>query len=319
MTAIPTRPRAVVHEAGFLAALIVLAGLIAAQWVYASSDAPDWQGYQALYEGSADWLGPSGFMAVLAGARWLFGPDGYGLFRLALFGVFAGFAARLAYVMPVQRRLGWATALMTGGAVLASLGPKSVVQIREGLAFVVFLAGPVGALIAPLIHAGIAPLSAVWLVAWSPRRVPAWALTIASVSIGLALALLTIAHGDEVATYAASLGVDVSARVRGGWLKLGYWAALGGATWVLRARLADGDRFGEALGSGLLPAVYVFCAALVAAGFATPAVTSMGVRVLITAMDLALLRVCLRGRADVASAVVMVGMLCDELRLLAVG
>jgi hypothetical protein len=253
------------------------------------------------------------------GARWLFGSDGYGLFRLALFGVFAGFAAWLAYVMPVQRRLGWATALMTGGAVLAALGPKSVVQIREGLAFVVFLAGPVGALIAPLIHAGIAPLSAVWLVAWSPWRVPAWALAVASAAVGLALALLTIAHGDEVATYAASLGVDVSARVQGGWLKLGYWAALGGAVWVLRVRLADGDRFGEALGSGLLPAVYVFCAALVVAGFATPAVTSMGVRVLITAMDLALLRVCLRGRADVASAVVMVGMLCDELRLLAVG
>ena len=317
MTAVPTRPRVVIYEAGFFAALIALVGLLAGQWLYSSSDAADWHGYQALYEGSADWLGPNGFMALLAGARWVFGPEGYGMFRVALFGVFAGFAAWLAYRMPLQPRLGWASVLMTGGAVLAALGPKSVVQVREGLAFVVFMVGPLGVLAAPAIHAGLAPLSVVWVAAWAPWKVPSWLLTAGSVAVGVAMALLSITHGDEVRAFAASIGVDVSAQVQGGWLKALYWGTLGFAAWVLRVQLIDGDRFDGVLGGVLLPGAYAFCATMVVAEFATPAVTSMGVRVLITAMDLALLRVCLRGRANWATAAVTVGMLLDELRLLA--
>jgi hypothetical protein len=317
MTAIPARSKAILPEARVLAALIVVAGLCAAQALYSASDGADWQGYQALYEGSADWLGPGVFTAFLSGARQVFGDDGYGAFRLALFIAFAGFAGLLAWRLPTQARLGAASVLMNAGAVLAAMGLKSVVQIREGLAFAVLLTGPPGALIAPLIHAGTAPLSALWLVAWSPWRVPGWLLAAVSAGAGLALAVLAAAHADEVATFAASLGVDTSAQARGGWLKLGYWAAFGCAVWVLRSRLRDGDRFGEALGSGLLPGAWAFCAALVALGFKTPGVTSLGVRVLITAMDLALLRICWRGRADGATAAVMIGMIGDELRLLA--
>ena len=316
MTAAPNHSRVVINEAGFLAALIVLIGLIAGQWLYSSSDLPDWQGYQALYEGSADWLGPNGFMALLSGVRWVFGPEGYGMFRLALFCVFAGVSAWLAYQMPLQSRLGWTSVLMTGGAVLAALGPKSVVQVREGLAFVVFLAGPVGVLAAPAIHAGLAPLSVACVASWLPWKLPAWLLTIASTAVGLVMAFFAITNVYEVKAYAASIGIDVSAQVQGGWLKIVYWGGLGFAAWVLRGQLIDGDRFDGILGGGLLPGAYAFCASLVLAEFATPAVTSMGVRVLITGMDLALLRVFLRGRADWATATVTVGMLLDELRLL---
>lgn len=301
------------------AALIVLVGLCFAQAWYAGTDAPDWQGYQALYDGSSDWLGPGVFTVFLGGARWLFGADGYGAFRLALFIVFGGFATGLAWTMPTQPRLGAASALMCAGAVLAAMGLKSIVQIREGLAFVVFLTGPVGAVAAASIHLGLAPLSAAWLFARAPWRVSAWLMSLVGLAAGLALATVAITHAEEVRAYAVSLGVDVTAPVEGGWLKIGYWVALGFAAWVLRARLRDGDRFDAVLASGLLPAAYGFCAALLGARFETPSVTSMGVRVLFTAMGLALLRVCQLGRADVATAIVALGMIGDELRLVAAG
>ena len=60
-----------------------------------------------------------------------------------------------------------------------------------------------------------------------------------------------------------------------------------------------------------------FCLGLVAAGFDVPAVTSMGIRVLFTGLDLALIIVCLRGRANWLTFGVMVLVLADELRLLA--
>ncbi len=290
MTAIPARSKATLPDARVVAALIVVTGLCAAQAWYSASDAADWQGYQALYEGSADWLGPGVFTGFLAGARWLFGEDGYGTFRLALFVVFAGFAGWLAWRMPQQPRLGAASSLMCAGAVLAAMGLKSVVQIHEGLAFAVFLTGPVGMLAAPAIHAGLSLASATWLLTCSPWRAPGWLLTIVAAAGGAALAALVIGHADEVTAWAANAGIDVSARANGGWLKIGYWAALGWAAWVLRSRLVNIDRFGHALGSGLLPFAWTFCATLVIADFGTPAVTSLGIRVLMTAMGLALLQ-----------------------------
>jgi hypothetical protein len=261
MTVAPSRPRTLVYEAGFLAALLVLSGLAMAEWLYSGSDAPDWQGYKALYEGSADWLTPNSvaplFIAFLDGARGIFGEQEYGLFRLALFAIFATFAAWLAYIMPIQRRLGGASALMTGGAVLTALLLKSVVQVREGLAFIVVLVGVLAllrrghfggarsgaaVLIAPFIHSGIGPLSGVWLVALSLSRAPwkvlerRWlhrALAATSAIIGLALGLLVVGNGETIAVYAASAGIDISAAEQGGFFKLLYWAAVGVAVLIL--------------------------------------------------------------------------------------
>jgi hypothetical protein len=350
MTVVCSRARPVIHEAGFFAAALTVAGLSVAQWAYASSDAPDWRGYEALYEGSADWLTPNGlaplFIAFLVGARWVFGPEGYGLFRLVLFALFAGFAGWLAYIMPIQKRLSRASALMTCGAVLTALLLKSVVQIREGVAFVLVLVGVLAILrhnifciarsgaavtIAPLVHAGIASLSGVWLFAcaltWAPWKVlkSQWlqnAVGLSALVAGSCLALAVTANSETVAAYAASLGVETSATVQGGAFKIAYWAAVGVVVLVLgrQALACDGKlalAFSVALGVGLLPFAYGFCLGLVLANFNVPAVTSMGIRVLFTGLDLALIMVCLRGRATGLTAGAMVLMLADELRLLA--
>jgi hypothetical protein len=350
MTVVSSRARIVINEPGFYAAALAIVGLSIAQLAYASSDAPDWQGYEVLYEGSADWLTPNGlsplFMALLGGARWLFGPEGYGLFRILLFALFAGFAGWLAYIMPMQRRLGGASALMASGTAMTALLLKSVVQIREGLAFVVVLMGILAVLrhktprfvrpgvsvaVAPLIHAGIASLSGVWLIAcalvWAPRNVltSRWlhrAVGLSALAAGSYLALAVISNGEAIAAYVAGLGVETSAIAQGGTIKIGYWAALGGVVFVLgrQVLVCDGKltiAFSIALGVGLLPLAYGFCLVLVLANFYVPAVTSMGIRVLITGLDLALVTVCLRGRANKLTAGVMIFMLADELRLLA--
>lgn len=319
MATVSAKPRILIYDARPIAALLVVSGLSLAQWAYLGSDAPDWQGYRSLYEGTADWLGPGVFTTFLAGARWLFGAEGYGAFRLVLFTGFAGFAAALALRMPAQPRLGAASAVMVAGAVLAALGLKTVVQIREGLAFLVFLGGPLGMIVSPTIHVGLAPLSLTWLASCAPWRISIGLMSAVSAGIGIGAALIVVVHADEVTARAAVVGVDVSATAIGGWLKLAYWAVLGAAVWMLRYSLSDGDRFDQALGAGLLIGAYAFCASLVVMEFEAPAVTSLGIRVLITAMDLAVLRVCLRGRADLTTAVVAAGMICDELRLLTAG
>ena len=350
MPAVSPRVRVVINEAGFCAAVLAIVGLSLAQWAYASSDAPDWQGYEVLYEGSADWLTPNGFaplfVAFLGGARWLFGLEGYGLFRLALFTLFVVFAGWLAYIMPTQRRLGRASALMAGGTVITALLLKSVVQIREGLAFVVVLVGVLALLrqntlrfvrpgvsvaVAPLVHAGVASLFGVWLIAcalvWTPGNIlKSWwlreAIALSALAVGCCLAITVIANSETVGAYVAGLGVETSAIAQGGTLKIGYWAALGAVVLVLGRQILVCDNklalaFSMALGVGLLPISYGFCLVLVATNFYVPAVTSMGIRVLITGLDLALIIVCLRGRASKLTAAVMLFMLVDELRLLA--
>jgi hypothetical protein len=339
-----------INEAGFWASVSTVVALSTAEWIYASSDAPDWQGYEALYEGSADWLTPNGmaplFVGFLGAARWIFGSEGYGLFRLFLFVMFAGCAGWLAYIMPTQRRLGGASAMIAGGAVIAALLLKSVVQIREGLAFVVALLSIVtmlrggtarkfrlgiSAVVAPLLHVGVASLSGVWLVAWLFSWIPQDRLSsrrlhqvvgIGALAAGVCLALATIENGNIVGAYFSDLGVETSAVEQHGTIKIVYWTILGLVAFVLSRQLQNVEKkidlsFSIALGMAFIPFAYGFCSCLVVGRFVIPAVTSMGIRVLFTALDCALIIICLRGRANWLTVGAMSFMLADELRLLA--
>ena len=185
--------------------------------------------------------------------------------------------------------------------------------------------------LAPLVHAGVAPLSSVWLIACALAWVPCKILTsrwlresigLIALTVGLSLAAAVIANGDPIGVYIAGLGVETSAIAQGGPIKIGYWGALGVVMLVLgrQVSVCEGKlalAFSILLGVGLIPLSYGLCLGLVMANFRIPAVTSIAIRVLITGLDLALVMICLRGRANMLTAGAMLFMLADELRLLA--
>jgi hypothetical protein len=308
----------------------------------------DWDGYRTLYDGAGGYLARQGrdplFVWTLVRAGDTLGGGGYEIFRWGLFGVFTAAAAL------------WAAKAVAGGSgvvvsvliVIAAFLLKSLVQIREGLAFLfvlvslaglfrssgkgIFLAG-LGALVAVFLHVGTSAFLFAWAAAlaiWAlpdrviaGRRFTVW-LTAGGVAAGLIAATLIVGDAEALEYGLRDFGVDTSEAVVAGFWKYLYWIAMGGLVLVTRDQLIrgvrGGGRFGYVYGcvvaAVLLPMLYVVCMVLVFARFEMVAVASMAIRLLLTSLELALMIIAVRGRAAWVAGGLAVVSIVDQGRLL---
>jgi hypothetical protein len=328
--------------------LYALAALGAMGWGLLGRCAPaDWSGYQAMYDGRGAYLARQGrdplFVWLIVRAGDLLGGGGYDTFRWLLFGLF------------VMVGSGWAGAsVLAGSGLLASVLTvgaafllKSLVQIREGLAFLVLLvslcglvrgaprvmaASGCGALLAALIHSGTAIFVLAWLLAaalpglsgapLARRRVGLW-LTVGALALGVGVAWLISRNAVALEDSLRDFGVDNSGGVAADLWKFLYWLAMGGVVAVVRKQVIDaaagcgrfGERYATVIAAGLMPTVYVVCLLLVFSRFDSAAVVSLSIRLLLTTLELGLMIVAIRGRANWITAGAAAVSIVDQARL----
>jgi hypothetical protein len=335
-----------------LAAALVVAIMVAIYQLPYAAGAKDWMGYEYLYSREGAWLVTQGrdpaFVWLLSISRQVLGANGYEVFRGIIYAAFMASASWLAYVARPQRRLAVLSPIAIALVLTVSFLLKSLIEIREGLAFLFVLvpagmifgrsgrgaaAAAVGTGISTAMHIGTVVFLAIWLAAAGFIRVKGpilagrlfqrWMLILA-VAVGVTSGLILIRSTAAVGFLLHDYGVDTSAYVQGGLRKYLYWVATGGLLLLIRAQVLDGVRgtskfaygYATALVSGALPAVYAVCLILVFTNFYIPAFTAFFIRLLFTCMELSLVIVVLRGRADWATLGVALAMLADRVRLL---
>lgn len=140
------QPRVRVRRAAGLgtALLAVLLSLLLMQWLSEGLN-PDWQGYALLYQDAGAWLAEQGrdplFLLFIGLGSALLGPDGYLAFRVLVglyFALFLFWLLRRPFGPPELPRQG-AWLLLLG--LLPFVAPRFTIQIREGLALTLVLAG----------------------------------------------------------------------------------------------------------------------------------------------------------------------------------
>lgn len=310
----------------------------------------DWVAYRRMYDTGGGYLAPQGrdpaFVWLISAAARVFGYEGYQTFRNVLFAAFTLVAARWAYV---SRGLTPVTAI----TIFATLIVKCTVQIREGIAFV-FLAWPligvyvqrpnqaakapqsafrafVGALLALFTHSGTSIFLGVWLGAGAltviPRKFVAWrytprALLLFGVSAGVSLGavILVFPHPFEALVVALTGGLYATPQTFI-WKTL-YWLTLGTLTLALGNQLVTVGRgcspFGYAyaisLGRFVMPLVCSGCIFLVISALRTGEVIEWGNRLLVSLLELALIVITIRGRANYLTLLIALILLANESR-----
>jgi len=341
-----TRLRA---AAGALGWLYGLAALGAMGWaLLGRCGLTDWNGYRAMYDGGGTYLARQGrdplFVWLIVEAGDLLGGGGYEVFRLILFSVFAMVGACWAGASVLAGSGLLASLLVVGAAFLL----KSLIQIREGLAFLVLLASLAGlaranprvmaasgfgALVAALIHSGTAIFLLAWLAALTVRggdgpprgrrRLALW-LTVGAVAVGVGVAQLISLDAAALEDSLRDFGVDNTGAVEADAWKFLYWLAMGGLVIVVRNQVigaaggcgAFGESYATVIAAGLLPMVYVVCLLLVFTRFDSAAVVSLSIRMLLTTIELGLMIVAVRGRANWITAGVAAVSIVDQARIL---
>jgi hypothetical protein len=307
----------------------------------------DWSNYQAMYERGGGYLVRQErdplFIWIIDRAWDLFRAGGYETFRLTLFALFAFIAAVVAFGSALEGSNIFAVVLI----VIDAFAVKSLVQIREGLAFAVILlsliplfrrqrggmafAG-VGCIAALFIHAGTFVFVVVWVFALlfcllparllNARSFPRWA-TLFSVVAGLGMGFLAKENTQILRDGLHGLGADTSQEVVLGLWKGMYWIVVGAAVVVVRAQIITNANCSRAdfgyvvtLGAGLIPLLYVICLVIVFSRFEVAAVAAMTIRMFLSAMELGLLVIALQGRANALTGSVAFAALADQARLI---
>jgi len=331
-------------------AILVVVVMAALYHFFHGYAVPDWDGYNTLYGEGGAWLLKEGrdpvFLWLLRGMRVIFGAGGYNDFRAALFVFFTTMVAIVAFLAPPQRALGRLTAL---GVALILIEPfllKGLAQIREGLAFLAVLAAVasmfafqrrgfvrsgMAAVLATAIHFGTGLFAAIWVIAASQTALGTRVLSrgfqhllcVTGLTAGLGIALLMLGHDQTLRLALRDYGVNTSAEAIGGLWKYAYWFLNGALVLVIRRQLifaAGARQFGflyaTTIGSFAMPLLYALCFTLVFTDFHIPAITSMIIRLLFTTMELSLVVVVFRGRANLITVGVAAVMAVDRLRLL---
>ena len=347
-----SRPALSLRAAETVAAVLVIAIMALLYWRFSGSLTPDWNGYARLYDDEGGWLLSEGrdpaFIWFIQYAHHFFGQNGYATFRFTIFSVFTAFAMWLVYAMPIQRGYGPLSAALTALIVLTTFLLKSLVEIREGLAFLFILipvvamygrfrhgmiGTGVGAVSAALVHAGTVLFSVNWLLGaglfalpdemLAGRVIQRWLLVLA-VLLGGLLAVTLFQNAPAVGLLLQDFGIAGSGEAQGGLWKYLYWIANGAIVLIIRHQVLAAIRgvpkfpygYASAIVSFAMPLAYSVCVMLVFANFHIPTATSMVIRLLFTSMELGLIITALRGQANLLTAAVAVAMFVDRARLL---
>jgi hypothetical protein len=309
----------------------------------------DWDGYQAMYDRGGGYLVDQGrdplFSWIMDRAFDVFGGGAYEIFRIVLFISFTFLAAVVAFSGVLEGSLIFASVLVSVDAFVL----KSLVQIREGIAFAVVMwstalfpekrnigviISVLGCISSAFIHAGTCVFLLVWVVALclrllsigrsNPHLISKY-LTSSAVISGIAVAVLINQDAQFLERTLRHLGVTGDGPVTVSAWKYLYWAAMGIVVVVVRAQVADANRefkyfrsvYAVVLGAGLVPLLYVMCVITVVTEF-TATVAAMEIRMLLTALELSLVTIVMRGRANALTGLVAVATLTDQMRLILV-
>jgi len=324
-------------------AVMVMAGLY---WRFSGASVPDWIGYAQIYDFEGGWLTREGrdplFVALVHAAKLALGSNGYATFRFLLFAIFSVSAAYLASVITYNRTSVFISVIIVVSVLLL----KSLVQIREGLSFVIVAVSIIGiltsrrggwidagcgALIASQIHIGAALFALVWILAFAlwvaPPRILAWPnlpifISLFAIMLGIVFIFEASKSAVNLEYTLRDMGVDTTGQAFGGFWKYIYWVSIGIVMLVTRHQIleaAHGGRkfafaYATVLGAAVLPALYTIAAGLVFTRFYLPAATSLAVRLLFSSVGLGILLVGIRGKANLLTVFVDTELLIYGLR-----
>ena len=330
------------------ASALVVVAMAALYWHFSGPIFADWIGYRQLWDNDGGWLLREGrdplFVSLLHQSRRLFGENGYGEFRFALFAIFTAVGARLAYLM----RAGWVSVFFVVPIIISAFMLKSLVQIREGLAFLIvvlslisvfrpkgggwFIAG-IGAIAGTLTHAGAGIFVLAWAVAcgfyFGPARLLGSkgvrdALLLVGVALGVAVTAAIFQFSQFLEFSLQDIGTDTTVDATGGIWKYLYWLFNGLLMLLTRHQLlsaAWGSRkfsysYATVLGSLIIPLIYTTCIMLVFSNFYLPIITASATRLLFSTMEIGLIIIGLRGKANWMTLPIALALVADQFRLL---
>jgi hypothetical protein len=310
----------------------------------------DWDGYRAMYDRGGGYLVTQGrdpiFGWIIDRSFDVFGGGAYDIFRFALFTFFAFLAGAVAFFGVLEGSLIFASVVVS----IDAFALKSLVQIREGIAFVAVtlptallstrgsarvIGSAIGSVIAVFIHVGTFVFLLVWVVALGLRLLPVgpsnfrllpgW-LTSAAVLGGVTIGLFISQNAQLLERALRQFGVAADGPVTVSAWKYLYWAAMGVVVVVIRMQVASAHRdskdfrslYALTLGTGLVPLLYTTCVFTIMTQFKMAAVAAMQIRLLLTALELSLLVIVMRGRANALTGFVAATTLADQMRLILV-
>ena len=325
--------------------------MAAAGWMFLGRVAlGDWDGYRAMYDRGGGYLASQGrdpiFGWIIDRAFDVFGGGAYDIFRILLFAFFTFLTAAVAFFGVVEGSLIFASVVVSVDAFLL----KSLVQIREGIAFaavtlptvllttrgsVRITSSAVGGVVAVFIHVGTFILLLVWVVALGLRLLPAgllnfrllprWLTSVAVLS-GVTIGIFITQNAIFFERTLRQLGVVADSAVTVNAWKYLYWVVMGIIVIVVRMQIANAHRdskdfrslYALTLGAGLVPLLYTICVFTIMTQFSMAAVAAMQIRMLLTALELSLLVIVMRGRANALTGLVAATTLADQMRLILV-
>jgi hypothetical protein len=338
---------------GFAATLAFVAVMAALGSYFRGYDRNlDWYAYFSLYSSDGGYLARQGrdpaFVSFITLCGELFGVEGYDAFRTALFTLILIGAAAIGVAIPYRRT----TAVVAATVLVAAFCAKSIIQIRECLAFLVVVSGSVALVkkgrLSGLVLAGVSALVGLSIHSGSAIFLATWAIT-----IGIYVLVRRPIGGVPFVLTAAALGVGVliAMNIR---YELGYFmdslsdvtpqgpiapvtgaakyinfAVEAGVVVAIRRQLLDaGSASGRratyalavSLGAIVVPSIFATDVLLVfEPSYAASPVTATLGRALATAMEASLLFITLAGRANWLTFGAAVFVLAGQLRALAQG
>jgi hypothetical protein len=310
----------------------------------------DWVGYRIMYDTGGDYLARQGrdplFVWLVSAGAAVFGYEGYETFRNVVFTVFTLVAARWAY-------LGRGLTPVTALTISAALIIKSLVQIREGIAFLI-LAWPLmglyvhrpgktaerpraafaalaGSVLGALTHIG----TSIYLLSWCgagvltviPRKFLNWrytprVLVLLGISAGVALGTTIVFFPRPFESFRLEIAGEADSTPGIFGLKVAYWLTLGCLTFATGAQVARAAKgcspFGYAyaitLGWFVLPMIFTTSLLLVLTAFRTLEITEWGSRLLVSLLQLSIILITVRGRANYLTLLMAAVLLANESR-----
>jgi hypothetical protein len=328
----------------FVAAIFLIFALVAAYLGFDWSWNSDWRGYYQIYVGAGAWLADRGrdplFVFLVNRAAALFGREGYETFRHLAFAPFAVTAAWLAATAPRQLIRPSIIAIVI--CIIAILPVKSLVQIREGLGFLIvifasrliilgngrsFIITTLLAL-ASLVHIGLAVFLLIYLfINLFPKAITKrkhYIVALALFAFGAILGAFLISAPSTAVAITQEIGTGSDASIQNSYIKSIYWLAQGAAVFLLSSRLRSSASIMQgqsrlfilSIAVWILPLLYGLCLTLSLAGSSIAILASAAIRLLFTAMELSLVITLWRGGIGALTLGVCGFMILDRCRIL---